>query len=314
MMKTSWRSVVAGVDASAEGTRAAQLAWEITQAAEVPCHLVHAVRDQAAEVASLQRSMDIGAMSQALMDLALDNVGSVLRGNVPASLVDRLEVQPGRPSAVLIEAARQYQSNVIVVGGKHHSVLGRWLVGATVHDLLRTSPVPVLVAGPGERRLQRVLVAADLSEAVRPTLAAAQRYAELFDGELLVMHVVEPVPSTLKSAILVDAAVDRDEVLRRSEELFDQTVWALVEYPRADRLLRRGTVFEAVREQARIWKADLVVAGSHGKGFIDRVLLGSVTQRIADHLPTSVLVVPAAAPARRITQPVRRAAAESIEA
>jgi len=39
------------------------------------------------------------------------------------------------------------------------------------------------------------------------------------------------------------------------------------------------------------------VVGSHGKGLAQRLLLGSVTEQLLNHLPTSLLVVPAAAAA-----------------
>jgi Universal stress protein family len=35
------------------------------------------------------------------------------------------------------------------------------------------------------------------------------------------------------------------------------------------------------------------VVGSHGKGWVDRILIGSTTERLVTELPTSILVVPA---------------------
>ena len=45
-------------------------------------------------------------------------------------------------------------------------------------------------------------------------------------------------------------------------------------------------------DEAVEWDADLIVAGSHGKGFLERMLLGSTTQELLYRLPTSLLVVP----------------------
>jgi nucleotide-binding universal stress UspA family protein len=44
-------------------------------------------------------------------------------------------------------------------------------------------------------------------------------------------------------------------------------------------------------ETAREWKADLIVIGSHGRGFWQRMLLGSITDSLVHHAPCSVLVV-----------------------
>src|SRR5215207_4131875 len=46
-----------------------------------------------------------------------------------------------------------------------------------------------------------------------------------------------------------------------------------------------------IPEEAESWGADLVVLGSHGYGFWDRLLLGSVSQAVASHAPCSVLIV-----------------------
>ena len=47
----------------------------------------------------------------------------------------------------------------------------------------------------------------------------------------------------------------------------------------------------AIVEAAREWDADLIVVGSHGRGFWSRALLGSVSNAVVHHAPCSVLVV-----------------------
>ena len=52
-----------------------------------------------------------------------------------------------------------------------------------------------------------------------------------------------------------------------------------------------GTPEQILLETAKDWKADLIVVGSHGRGFWGRMLLGSVTDALVHHAPCSVLVV-----------------------
>ena len=56
-------------------------------------------------------------------------------------------------------------------------------------------------------------------------------------------------------------------------------------------LVTTGTVDEILIDAAREWKADLIVIGSHGRGFWERMLIGSITDSLVHHAPCSVLVV-----------------------
>jgi len=50
-------------------------------------------------------------------------------------------------------------------------------------------------------------------------------------------------------------------------------------------------------------RADVVVLGSHGKNWVDRLLLGSTTERLIADLPSSLLVAPAARDAPEASRP-----------
>lgn len=52
-----------------------------------------------------------------------------------------------------------------------------------------------------------------------------------------------------------------------------------------------GEPKQAVVEEAEEWGADLLVVGSHGYGFWERMFLGSVSSAVVHHAPCSVLVV-----------------------
>ncbi len=55
--------------------------------------------------------------------------------------------------------------------------------------------------------------------------------------------------------------------------------------------LREGDVKRALLEAIREWGADLVIVGSHGKGAIGRLFLGSVSHALVTHAPCNVEVV-----------------------
>ncbi|HEU5467104.1 MAG TPA: universal stress protein, partial [Gemmatimonadales bacterium] len=59
---------------------------------------------------------------------------------------------------------------------------------------------------------------------------------------------------------------------------------------------------ETLLRELTDWAADLVIVGSHGRNFVMRALLGSVSEELLNQLPTSLLMVP---PLRRAGERVR---------
>jgi nucleotide-binding universal stress UspA family protein len=106
------------------------------------------------------------------------------------------------------------------------------------------------------------------------------------------MHVVEPLPLIATLPI----AMDQEAYFRLSEEQFAEAVSPLTKGTDAMLTVRRGAADQCVAEEVESWHADLLVVGSHGKGWVDRLLVGSTTERLLNHLPTSTLVVPVPAP------------------
>jgi len=289
----SGRPVVVGVDASPAALDAARMGWALAQAAGATCRLVHAT-PEAWTVPTVPHSFAAqpDAVNEATRQAARAIVLEVLAGNVPDQLVAGLEVRTGRAAAALRDAAAELVAEVVVLGGKHHSVLGRWVVGSTAHTLVRSLDLPLLVTAHTPMPVRQVVAAIDLSDAAAPTIRAAERYAGWFGAALHVLHVVEPLP------LVPDAPLhfNDEEVYRRSLEHLEQHLWPLVKYPRATTGVTRGPAREGIAAEVAARQAELVVLGSHGKGWVDRVLIGSVTERVLDAPPCSVLIVPVPGP------------------
>src|SRR2546422_400153 len=182
----SWKPIVVGVDLSPEAAGAAVFAVEAAQRAATACYLVHAVHDGLASGHTPYPYTGPDKKARRQIVAALEN-------RVPAAVLPTITVHRGRPAAVLKGAVAARGAELVVLGGKHHSTLGRWLGGSTGLNVARTTAVPLLVT-VGEPAIRRVLVAVDQSGAARPTLAAAERYAALFGAELRALSVIEPLP------------------------------------------------------------------------------------------------------------------------
>lgn len=73
----------------------------------------------------------------------------------------------------------------------------------------------------------------------------------------------------------------------RAAEIVRQSQSGLVVETRVE----SGDPRVVILDEAERWKADLIVAGSHGLGGVRRLLLGSVAQHVATHAPCSVEIV-----------------------
>src|SRR2546425_5272675 len=278
-----WKPIVVGVDASPEAADAAVFAVAAAQRAETSCHLVHAT------LASGRASRRDSYPYTRLYEQASVQLGAALGNRVPKKVLEGLTVHRGKPAAVLNESAAALGAELVVLGGKHHSALGRWLGGSTSVAVARTASVPVLVT-VGAPAIRRVLLALDPSAAARPAVAAAERYTALFGARLRALSVVEP-PAVLPEV----PQQDTTDYYRRWEETLARDVWPLIRAPGVDTLVRHGTALQTILSEVVAWSADLVVVATHGKGPVTRMLVGSVTEGLINHLPTSLLVVPAGA-------------------
>lgn len=283
----SWHSLLAGVDGSPESASAARLGLDIAERAGVPCRLVHAVPDYGPVLTTPEASISLQELQDASQREARRLVCQSLEGLVPPDDCARLEVRVGRGPVVLAEAARVQQSDVVVLGAKRHHALAR-IGGTTITHLVRHGSVPVLATDANTRSIGRVLAAVDLSVAAKPTIDAAEKWAALFDASLRVIHTSEPLPVVPGFPMLLRD----DDHYRHSRDAAEAAITPLVAYPRADIVIRRGRAAAAITDEAQRWKADLIVVGSHGKGWVDRMLIGSTSERLLQVLPASVLVVP----------------------
>jgi nucleotide-binding universal stress UspA family protein len=118
--------------------------------------------------------------------------------------------------------------------------------------------------------------------------------------------VIEPLPILPETPPTVSGG----EYVRLMEEDCTEKVWPIVS-PEAERVIRHAVADIGIAAEAKAWQADVVVVGSHGKGLVERMLVGSVTERLLSDLPAPILVVvPAGKKAERLartTSPGRQA-------
>ena len=145
----------------------------------------------------------------------------------------------------------------------------------------------------------RILIATDGSEYSKAAIEESCRMViDPENAEVLVVSAYEDsYPITAEPfALSADYYQKLEESVRAQAESFvdDAKMLIGIKFPSSNFLVAteilRGSPDQQIVEKAKEWKADLIVVGSHGRGFWGR-LLGSVSNGVVHHAPCSVLVV-----------------------
>jgi universal stress protein A len=142
--------------------------------------------------------------------------------------------------------------------------------------------------------LTRILVATDFSDASEDALAYARMLADAFGASLHVLHVLEDLAAHAWTTEVYVAALPgvHEEMERQAHDRLQQllTDEERARY-RAELVLRFGSPFVEVVRYAAEHAIDLIVLGTHGRGALAHMLLGSVAERVVRKAPCPVLTV-----------------------
>lgn len=200
-----------------------------------------------------------------------------------------LVLETGSPAPVLARAAGDWDASLIVVGLGSHELVDRWFGTETAVRVAQLSPVPVLaVPASAAAPLLRCIAATDFSEFSDRALDVAAGLLEK-GGELALVHVV-PRPDFHDGDGAGTFNRIAAEARARLTELADSV--EARHGIRASVHVREGDPARELLDLAGELGADLLAAGSHGHGFLGRLLLGSTSTRLLRGSRCSVLVAP----------------------
>ena len=142
--------------------------------------------------------------------------------------------------------------------------------------------------------IKNVLVATDFSDPSDAALHYGREFALTFDATLHVLHVVDNV--TVHYGVESYVAM-RPELQQEVENSARTQLEALItEEDRATLHVQPVIVTDAAKAAAIVGYAsehhiDLIVMGTHGRGAVSRLLMGSVAERVVRTAPCPVLTV-----------------------
>jgi nucleotide-binding universal stress UspA family protein len=208
----------------------------------------------------------------------------------------------GAPVGVILEVAESEKATMIALATHGATGLKRFLLGSIAEDVIRNSPVPVLLVrpfwsydlvppgNPELRPIRKLLLPVDGSGLAREALPGILEYAALFDAQIVLLRILVGADRrTVEAPEKLLAEQELEELAGVIEKKGVETIRLLGTGAPVDRILK------TIREQG----IDLVAMATHGRAGLSRVTSGSVTEEVLRKAEVPLLVTRIAKPARK---------------
>jgi nucleotide-binding universal stress UspA family protein len=304
------RTVLIGTSLEDESDGVVRSGLAVARAAGARVKLIHAVPDgpplPGPETGlGADFSGELAAWCEERLQAQIERLG-IAKGELAGA-----DVLAGEPHRVLIDAAVAVGAELIVVGATGSGPLAAELLGSTADRVLRKATCPVLlVRGELPVPPRRVLAPVDLSDLSADAFRCGlDLLAQLVKGEKIEIRAVHALSflETLAKQRRRGSEISPEEAERTSSEELRRFVAQSCADDRlavATAVLSGEARFE-ILDELKKRPADLVMLGTHGRGGLDRLMLGSVASTIARKAPCSVLMIsPDAALAENIAEAV----------
>ena len=282
--------ILLATDGSDHTRRAAEYVRTLGDRFDVEVHVL-----AVADVGSVSVAFDTGGVEQEVVERLQRQCEEW--ATETAEFVDAAEtaVVSGKPREEILDYAAAHDVDLLAMGTHGRTGIRRYVIGSVTEHVLRRAEAPVLTARADERAnggdISRVLVPTDGSDAAEAAVDHAVAVAEACGAAVRVLSVVDTRALAAQSEL-----APSDVMLESLEERSEHAVNEVAERCEAAGLsvetaVARGAPSRAVCEDAAENNADLVVMGTRGRSGLDRVLLGSVTERTVRHAPVPVMAV-----------------------
>ena len=152
-------------------------------------------------------------------------------------------------------------------------------------------------------QIKKILYATDLSENSSYAFNYATDLAQRYGAEIVILHAIEPVPGHVERRF---GSVGREVEEQRQKETADLIKSRLREFctdmeaqtgTRCRKLVSNiltpaGHAVEEILNKADAEKCDIIVLGTHGKGFLAHTFLGSVASSVLHRTRKPVFIIP----------------------
>lgn len=228
---------------------------------------------------------------------AAASAGADLLSSVFPGWTVRSDSAQGSPYWHIVETAKRWHADLVVVGAHARSPVARWFFGSVSQNVLAHAPCsvrvgragPALGGGAGDGA-PRVLLAVDGSPHSAASVDAICARTWPSGTEIRVAAAVD-LRLSMDLTTLLDTGGERGAVLS-VQRLLQVTGERLRDCKLAcTASVLEGNPKQALVEEAERWGAECIVLGARGHSRLERFLIGSVSASVAARAHCSVEVI-----------------------
>lgn len=271
--------IYVATDFSGPADRAVAFAAQLAESAGATLVLLH-VLDPVAEFAPGTTTSE--QQQKELQREAEEKLTATLAALPDVRAETRIVVAPD-VAGTICKVAKDEKADLLVVASLGRTGLARFLLGSVAERVVREASCAVWVARGGQGLPARYQVCTDLSAAAAKGIALAKEAIAAFGGHAELVHALQEPSRPL--ALETRRRIENE----RREELNTLYAATLGDTPRVT-LLSGASAVQAITAHAERTSPDVLVVATAGRTGLQRLLIGSVAERVVRFAPCSVLV------------------------
>ncbi len=301
-MKPIRRILVAVKNTRAQSLPAVTKAAQLAKAFGARIQLFHGISDRVYIDGGELLGMDLRQCEASERQERLEGLESLARGLRRKRIKVSTAAEWDFPAyEAILRNARKFGADLIVLDAHPGAHRPPWVLRFTDWELLRLSPIPVLIVKkrtPYDR--PKVLAAIDPTHAFakparldRQILGYGVLVADSLRGTLHAVHAYDPMPIGTAPSQFAGAdalAGIQAQIARGAAQEVERTLGSTRIPPKRRHLIGRHPI-DAIEEVAAEIGSSIVVMGAIGRSGLKRLLIGNTAQTVLDELPCDVLVV-----------------------
>lgn len=238
---------------------------------------------------------------KAMRESAEENLNKLEGKLQDAGIKVEKRIEMGVPYNLIVGIAKAEAVSMIIMGSHGRSLIEEMLLGSTTENVLRHATVPLLIEKFDVKKkgdevvcrhthknpFEKVLFPTDFSECAKSVLPYIKQLKNAGTKEVVVAHIqdMSKIAPHLLDRLPEFEEIDTGRLSEIKNELINSGMG------KVKTVLREGIPFTEVESICREENVGMIIMGSHGKGMVKEMLLGSVSGRIVRRSKSPVIII-----------------------